>query len=163
MPKKTSSSVATYTRSYLYQVDPHCNAGKLAQLQAMQDEWQRLLPLVGEHCWSQFLRGERPTASLSSAVGPASVFGATPLVTSMKLCMAVAVEGQLKSWKSNLQRRITRLIMRSRRYATQPEVRYQLLWLNSLHLWAVGRAPGRAAGPLGSLPLQDQGNADCAA
>ena len=144
MSKKTSSSVATYTRSYLYQVDPHCNAGKLVQLHAMQNEWQRLLPLVGEHCWSQFLRGERPTASLSSAVGPASVFGATPLVTSMKQCMAVAVEGQLKSWKSNFQRRITRLIMRSRRYATQPEVRHQILWLNSLYLWAVPLAEQQA-------------------
>ncbi len=75
-------------------MDQRCNAGKLTQLQALQDEWQRLLPLVGEHCWSQFLRGERPTASLSSAVGPESVFGATPVVTSMKQCMAVAVEGQ---------------------------------------------------------------------
>ena len=103
----------------------------------MQAEWQRLLPLVGSHLWAQFGKGGYRAKSLSSTVGTNSVFGKTPLVNSMKQCMAVAVEGQLKTWKSNLQRRLTRLIMRSTKYANTPTLQHQLLWLNSMQLWLV--------------------------
>ena len=137
LPKKDASTAASYTRSYLFKVDPQCNAGKIEKLQAMQTEWQRLLPMVGDFVWSQFLHGRYSNKSLSSAVGKDSVFGKTPLVTSMKQCMAVAVEGQFKTWKSNLQARITRLIMRSGKYAKAVELRHQLLWLNSMQLWQV--------------------------
>ena len=137
MPKKDASPVPTYTRSYLFKVDPQCNVGKLEKLQAMQTEWQRMLPLVGQFVWAQFLHGSYGHKSLSSAVGKDSVFGKTPLVNSMKQCMAVAVEGQLKTWKSNLQGRITKLIMRSEKYAKTPVFQHQLLWLNSMHLWQV--------------------------
>ena len=103
----------------------------------MQTEWQRMLPVVGQHVWAQFLHGVQNNASLSSDVGANSVFGHTLLVCSMKQCMAVAVEGQLKTWKSNLQKRISRLIMRSDKYASADAQRHQLLWLNSMQLWMV--------------------------
>ena len=137
MPKKARSTVETYTRSYLFKVDPQCNVGKLEKLHAMQAEWQRMLPVVGQHVWAQFLHGVHGDVSLSSTVGADSVFGDTLLVCSMKQCMAVAVEGQLKAWKSNLQKRITRLIMRSDKYARAITLRHQLLWLNSMQLWMV--------------------------
>jgi putative transposase len=98
-----------------------------------------LLPIVGNHLWGAFIAGKAPTKSLSSAVGATSVFGTTALVTSVKQCMAVAIEGQIQTWKSNLQRRITRLVMRSSKYAQAPDVRHQLLWLNRLQLWLVPR------------------------
>ena len=66
-----------------------------------------------------------------------ALFQQTSLVTSMKECMAVAVEGQLKTWKSNLQRRIARLIMRSSKYAKDVDARHQLLWINRMQLWLV--------------------------
>ena len=103
-----------------------------------------MLPVVGQHVWTQFLQGIHSNASLSSAVGASSIFGSTPLVNSMKQCMAVAVEGQLKTWKSNLQKRITRLIMRSDKYASAPTLRHQLLWLNSMQLWMVPLAQQEA-------------------
>ncbi len=96
-----------------------------------------MLPVVGQHVWAQFLSGVHGHASLSSYVGVDSVFCDTPLVNSMKQCMAVAVEGQLKTWKSNLQGRITKLIMRAEKYSKAPALRHQLLWLNSMHLWQV--------------------------
>ena len=96
-----------------------------------------MLPVVGQHVWAQFLHGVHGDVSLSSTVGADSVFGDTLLVCSMKQCMAVAVEGQLKAWKSNLQKRITRLIMRSDKYARAITLRHQLLWLNSMQLWMV--------------------------
>ena len=96
-----------------------------------------MLPVVGQHVWALFLSGVHGNASLSSAVGGDSVFGRTRLVNSMKQCMAVAVEGQLKTWKSNLQKRITRLIMRSTKYERFSAQRHQLLWLNSMQLWMV--------------------------
>lgn len=126
-------------RSYIFKVDERCNALKLAKLSAMHAEWQRLLPVVGEHLWSKFLDGDRLDKSLSSRVGVTSIFGDSPLVTSVKQCLAVAVEGQIKSWKSNLQLRITRLVMRSSRYAANPELRHQILWLNAMQLWLVPR------------------------
>lgn len=131
------------TRSYLFKVDARCNAGKLQALDAMHAEWCRLLPLVGQHLWGKFLAGEVAGKSLSSAVGPDSVFGATPLVTSVKQCLAVAVEGQIKAWRGNLKLRITRLVMRSDRYASNEAVRHQLLWLNSMQLWLVPLAQQR--------------------
>ena len=137
MPKKARSTVETYTRSYLFKVDPQCNVGKLEKLHAMQAEWQRMLPVVGQHVWAQFLHGVHGDVSLFFIVGADSVFGDTLLVCSMKQCMAVAVEGQLKAWKSNLQKRITRLIMRSDKYARAITLRHQLLWLNSMQLWMV--------------------------
>ena len=137
MPKKARSTAETYTRSYLFKVDPQCNVGKLEKLHAMQAEWQRMLPVVGQHVWAQFLHGVHGDVSLSSTVGADSVFGDTLLVCSMKQCMALAVEGQLKSWKSNLQKRITRLIMRSAKYDRVDTQRHQLLWLNSMQLWMV--------------------------
>lgn len=124
-------------RSYLFKVDERCNPGKFAQLAAMHAEWQRLLPVVGAHLWAQFLAGGVSAKSLSSAVGADSVFGATPLVTSIKQCMAVAIEGQIKTWCANLKLRITRLVMRSERYTANESQRHQLLWLNSMQLWLV--------------------------
>lgn len=124
-------------RSYLFKVDPRCNPGKLGQLQALHAEWKRLLPVVGAHLWARFLAGEVSSKSLSSAVGADSVFGATPLVTSVKQCMAVAIEGQIKTWRANLKLRITRQVMRSARYAEHEARRHQLLWLNSMQLWLV--------------------------
>lgn len=124
-------------RSYLFKVDQRCNASKLEKLDAMHAEWQRLLPVVGSHLWQKFCDGELAGKSLSSSVGAASVFAATPLVTSVKQCMAVAIEGQIKTWKANLKRRVMRLVMRSDRYAARPGLRHQLLWLNSMQAWLV--------------------------
>ncbi len=139
MPRqpKEKGAPRTCVRSYLFKVDARCNGSKVRDLTALQTEWRRLLPIVGSHLWTEFLSGYLPAKSLSSTVSVDSVFGQTPLVTSVKQCLAVAVEGQLKSWKSNLQRRITRLVMRSDRYAKNEGLRHQLLWLNSMKLWLV--------------------------
>lgn len=96
-----------------------------------------MLPLVGGHLWQEFLAGVLRTAPLNSEVGSTSVFGQTPLVTSVKQCMAQAVTGLMKSWKSNLANRVARLVMRSDRYAANDSRRHQLLWLNRLGLWRV--------------------------
>lgn len=136
-PAKPAKPAAHAVRSYLFKVDPRCNAGKLELLQAMHAEWQRVLPEVGSYLWSRFLVGEVNGKSLSSSVGASSVFGTTPLVTSVKQCMAVAIEGQIKTWRANLKRRITRLVMRSQRYSNADARRHQLLWLNSMQLWLV--------------------------
>ena len=137
MPKKTSSTADTYTRSYLFKVDTRCNATKLLALETMQQEWQRFLPILGEHAWNEFLQGKPVGKPLNMQLKQVALFQQTSLVTSMKECMAVAVEGQLKTWKSNLQRRIARFIMRSSRYAKDADARHQLLWLNRMQLWRV--------------------------
>ena len=139
MPRKAKEkgSPKTCVRSYLFKVDGRCNRVKLQQLEALQVEWRRLPPVVGASLWGAFLSGTESGKSLSSAVGKDSIFGETAFVTSVKQCMAVAIEGQIKSWKSNLQRRITRLVMRSDRYAKNEALRHQLLWLNSMQLWLV--------------------------
>lgn len=135
MARKASSD--GHKRSYLYKVDARCNAAKLAALSAMQAEWQRMLPVVGQHLWKRFLKGDALSKSLSSSVGESSIFGATPLVTSVKQCLAVAVEGLIKSWKSNLANRFVKLVLRSERWALDDGRRHQLLWLNRLGLWFV--------------------------
>ena len=137
MPKKTSSTADTYTRSYLFKVDTRCNAKKLLALEAMQQEWQRFIPILGEHAWNEFLQGKPVGKPLNMQLQQVALFQQTSLVTSMKECMAVAVEGQLKTWKSNLQRRIARFIMRSSKYAKDADARHQLLWLNRMQLWRV--------------------------
>lgn len=129
-----------YRRSYLYKVDARCNAGKLQALRQLDHEWRRMLPRVGEHLWERFLAGEVPEKSLSSAVGANSVFGSTPLVTSVRQCMAVACEGLVKSWKSNLANRLARLVMRSERWTGRDALRHQLLWANRCGLWLVPAA-----------------------
>ncbi len=135
MPKKPP--VQGYKRSYLYKVDERCNAAKLAALSSLNEEWCRMLPVVGQHLWQRFLQANESPKSLSSAVGAGSVFGATPLVTSVKQCMAVACEGLIKSWKSNLANRVARQVMRSERWKSEDIRRHQLLWLNRLGLWLV--------------------------
>lgn len=135
MPKKPVAR--GFKRSYLYKVDARCNAAKLAALEAVHREWARLLPVVGQHLWLGFLNGNESPKSLSSAVGADSVFGATPLVTSVKQCMAVAAEGLIQSWKSNLANRLARQVMRSERWAREEPRRHQLLWLNRRGLWLV--------------------------
>ncbi len=131
-------------RSYLFKVDARCNSAKLQKLDDLNREWQRLLPVVGEHLWTKFLQGQRPDKSLSSTAGVDSVFGSTPLVTSVKQCMAVAIEGQLKTWRANLMKRLTRLVMRSQHYRDAPELRHELLWLNRMQLWLVPLAEQQA-------------------
>ena len=103
----------------------------------MQQEWQRFLPILGEHAWNEFLHGKPVGKPLNMQLKQVALFQQTSLVTSMKECMAVAVEGQLKTWKSNLQQRIARFIMRSSKYAKDADARHQLLWLNRMQLWRV--------------------------
>jgi len=64
-----------------------------------------------------------------------STFPHTRLVTSQKDLMAVALQGQAKSWAKNLQRRIARTIMHSATLALNEPLRRELLWVNSMHAW----------------------------
>lgn len=139
-------------RSYALKLAPQTNAGKLLALRSLQAEWRRVLPLAFDWYWAPFLRGGafpfRPARS-----GPASTFPATRLVTSQKDLMALALEGQARSWASNLQRRIARTVMTSPALTAQPVLRRELLWVNAMHAWLMpfrqqcellARAPARA-------------------
>ena len=121
-------------RAYLYRLAPELNGGKLRALEALQDEWSRTLPLAFDWYWQPFLRGgllpRNPPRS-----GPKSTFPATRLVTSQKDLMAVALEGQAKSWASNLKNRMTRALMRDDVLARETALRRQLLWLNAMRAW----------------------------
>lgn len=121
-------------RSFLSKIAPELNAGKLAMLDALQAEWSRTLPLAFNWYWQPFLRGGlfpwKPARS-----GSQSTFPATRLVTSQKDLMAVAIEGQAKSWSSNLKNRITCALMRDAVLAEDTALRRQLLWINSMKAW----------------------------
>jgi len=110
------------------------NASKRSRLDALQDEWTRLLPKAFDWFWQPFLRGgllpHNPARS-----GPKSTFPATQLVTSQKDLMAVAIQGQAKSWASNLKNRVARSLMRSSGLAQDEQLRRELLWINALRAW----------------------------
>jgi len=121
-------------RAYAYKIAPEMNAGKRAALQALQSEWRRTLPLAFEWFWRPFLAGGlfpyKPARS-----GPRSTFPATALVTSQKDLMALAIEGQARSWGSNLARRISRSVIQDQVLAGDATLRRQLLWINSMRAW----------------------------
>lgn len=123
-------------RAYAYKLAPEMNSGKRATLAALHSEWQRTLPLAFEWFWQPFLRGgqfpHKPARS-----GPKSTFPATGLVTSQKDLMVVAIEGQARSWASNLARRIARSVMQDAVLAGDPALRRELLWINSMRAWLV--------------------------
>lgn len=58
--------------------------------------------------------------------------------------MAVAIEGQAKSWVSNLKNRFSRSLMRDDILAQNPEFRRQLLWINSMRAWLMSNAAQQA-------------------
>lgn len=121
-------------RAYRFKLAPELNAGKRAQLEALHSEWRRMLPLAFDWFWAPFLRGgllpKNPARS-----GPKSTFPVTRLVTSQKDLMAVAVEGQAKSWVSNLKNRLARALMQNDVLARDTNLRRQLLWLNAMKAW----------------------------
>lgn len=125
---------AELPRAYLYRLAPELNRGKLDALARLQAEWSRTLPLAFDWFWQPFLRGgllpRNPARS-----GPRSTFPLTQLVTSQKDLMAVAIEGQAKSWASNLKNRIARSVMRDAVLSQDTGLRRQLLWLNSMKAW----------------------------
>jgi putative transposase len=118
----------------VYRFAPEVNAGKLTVLQELQAEWSRTLPLAFSWFWRPFLHGgllpRNPPRS-----GPKSTFPSTRLVTSQKDLMAVAIEGQAKSWVSNLKNRIARSLMRDAVLSGDAGLRRQLLWINSMKAW----------------------------
>ena len=71
--------------------------------------------------------------------GPTSTFPETLLVTSQKDLMVVAIQGQAKSWASNLARRIRLSLMRDGMLGGKDvdNLRHQLLWINSMRAWLV--------------------------
>lgn len=121
-------------RAYAYKLAPQLNAGKRVALAALHAEWQRTLPLAFDWYWQPFLQGGllpfNPPRS-----GPESTFPATALVTSQKDLMALAIQGQARSWASNLAKRIARSVMRDAVLREQPHLRRQLLWVNSMKAW----------------------------
>jgi len=104
------------------------------QLDALHAEWRRALPLAFNWFWQPFLRGGlfpyNPPRS-----GPKSQFPTTLLGTASRDLMAVAIQGQAKSWASNLKNRITRSIMRNKALAEQDQLRRELLWINAMRAW----------------------------
>lgn len=122
---------AELPRALLFKLAPELNAGKSRLLDELHAEWQRVLPLAFDWYWRPFLRGgllpKNPPRS-----GPRATFPATSLVTSQKDLMALAIEGQAKSWASNLKNRVTRTLMRS---TLDPQVRRQMLWINAMRAW----------------------------
>ena len=49
--------------------------------------------------------------------------------------MAVAIQGQAKSWASNLKNRLARSLMQSESLAQAEQLRRELLWLNAMRAW----------------------------
>lgn len=121
-------------RAYRLKIAPELNAGKRAALCELQAEWERVLPLAFNWFWQPFLRGgllpKNPPRS-----GPRTTFPATRLVTSQKDLMAIAIEGQAKSWASNLKNLVARTVMRDAILASDPVLRRQLLWINAMRAW----------------------------
>jgi len=130
----TASATVELPRAYVWRVAPELNASKRSRLDALQDEWTRLLPKAFDWFWQPFLRGgllpHNPARS-----GPKSTFPATQLVTSQKDLMAVAIQGQAKSWASNLKNRVARSLMRSFSLAQDEQLRRELLWINAMRAW----------------------------
>ncbi len=121
-------------RAYCYKLAPEMNRSKRAALEAVQAEWARTLPRAFAWFWKPFLRGGQLPRNPARS-GPASTFPATALVTSQKDLMAGAIEGQAKSWASNLKQRIARAVMSSPALAANPGLRRQLLWVNAMRAW----------------------------
>jgi putative transposase len=121
-------------RAYAWRVAPELNARKRTQLDALHREWQRTLATAFKWFWQPFLQGgllpHNPARS-----GPKSTFPQTQLVTSQKDLMAVALQGQAKSWAKNLQRRIARVLLHSPVLTNNEALRRELLWVNAMHAW----------------------------
>ena len=130
----TASSTVELPRAYAWRVAPELNASKRSRLDAVHEEWARLLPRAFDWFWQPFLRGgllpHNPARS-----GPKSTFPATSLVTSQKDLMAVAIQGQAKSWASNLKNRIARSLMQSDGLLQAEQLRRELLWINAMRAW----------------------------
>ena len=107
-----------YRRSYNIKVSSATNKGKLAQLDAMQVEWVKLMSLTGELLFSEFRSGlrEKPLQMRNASIASIKE---SPLQNSIKQCACVAAEGVMSSWKSNLANRLSKLIMRSHRYSEE--------------------------------------------
>ncbi len=117
-----------------WKLAPELNPGKRLALERLQAEWNRTLPCAFDWFWRRFLRGgllpKNPARS-----GPLSTFPATRLVTSQKDLMAIAIEGQAKSWAGNLKNRIARSLMRDAVLSRDTGLRRELLWLNAMRAW----------------------------
>ena len=127
-------SSSKYRRSYNIKVCPATNKGKIAQLDAMQEEWVKLMRVVGELLLSELKAGlrEKPLQMRNASI---LAIKESPLQNSIKQCACVSAEGLMSSWKSNLANRLSRLIMRSNKYSD--EFKHELNYLNRNKLWMV--------------------------
>lgn len=121
-------------RCFLFKVAPECNEGKLSTLDIVHSEWSRTVTEAYTWYWAPFIKGgllpKKPVCS-----GSRSTFPTTKLVTSQKDLIVVAIEGQAKSWASNLKNRISAALMRDRVLDSYPTLRRQMLWINSMRAW----------------------------
>lgn len=127
-------TTAELPRAYLYRLAPELNRGKSKALEDLQREWKQTLPKAFDLVLVAFFKRRGPAAE-PRPFRTAFNLSDHPACQLAKGPDGGAVEGQAKSWASNLKNRITRSLMRDPVLGRDTVLLRELLWLNSMRAW----------------------------